>query len=176
MKKKFEGFWATYEFLDDLCDAVKDLRQNGFKNITTLSPCPRHEIDEALGNPQSRVPFITLFFGLCGVSLGYFLPSLMTVDWILPVSAKALIAIPPFTVPAFELTVLFSAYGTVIGMIILAKLEKSRKSFPKSEIYKKYDRFMDDRFGLIIRCDTNKFDKVKQILKTHHAEEIYSEK
>ena len=68
MRTNFSGAWATFEYLDDTCAAIKELRSAGFSQITTHTPCARHEIDHALGNPQSRVPFATLagaFVGFC---------------------------------------------------------------------------------------------------------------
>ena len=64
MNKKFCGVWATFQYLDDFCNAIKELRNQDKKKITTYSPCPRHEIFDALGNPVSRVPFFTLAMGM----------------------------------------------------------------------------------------------------------------
>ena len=70
MKKKFSGVWATFEYLDDTCEAIKELKNENFNHITTHTPCPRHEIDHALGDPQSRVPFVTVIGSLIGFGLG----------------------------------------------------------------------------------------------------------
>ncbi len=70
MKTKFAGVWATFEYLDDTCAAIKELKNAGFDQITTHTPCARHEIDHALGNPQSRVPFATLAGAFVGFRSG----------------------------------------------------------------------------------------------------------
>ena len=80
MKKNFSGAWATFEFLDDTCDAIKELRGAGFSKITTHTPCPRHEIDHALGNPQSRVPFATLAGAVVGFCLAILIMTKMALD------------------------------------------------------------------------------------------------
>ena len=176
MAKNFKGNWATFEYLDDFCSAIQRIRQSGYEDVSTLSPCPRHEIDHALGEPQSRVPFFTLIFGLIGMTTAYVLTSWITLDWVLPVSSKPLVSIPPFTVIAFELTVLSGAYGTMIGVVLLIAFDTLRKSFPRSEAYKNYGRFTLDRFGLVVRCKTAEDQKkIEAILKNSLAEEIHHE-
>ncbi|MBL0691289.1 MAG: DUF3341 domain-containing protein [SAR324 cluster bacterium] len=175
MKKKFSGYWATFEFLDDLCGAIKELRSSGYKEITTHSPCPRHEIDHSLGDPQSRVPFFTLIFGMVGTVTAYTMANWMSVDWVLPVSSKPLVTFIPYTVIAFELTVLMGAYGTIVGMLFLIYKGTRAKTFPISKEYKEYNRFLNDRFGLVVSCDKGDFTKVEMLLKKYSAEEVYNE-
>ena len=175
-KKKFTGCWATFEFLDDLCGAILKLREQGFTKITTHSPCPRHEIDHSLGDPQSRVPFFTLVCALVGAMTAYTMTNWMTVDWVLPVSSKPLTTIIPYTVIAFELAVLFGAYGTMLGMLFLIAKQNMGLSLPQSLAYKNYNRFMVDRFGLVVSCDAEQVSSVLQVLQEYHAEEKYSEK
>lgn len=174
-QKKFVGLWATFAYLDDFCDAIQTLRQKGFKDLSTHSPFPRHEIFEALGNPQSRVPFITLGFGAVGVIVAYSMASWMTLDWVLPVSSKPLVSIPPYTIIAFELMILLSAYGTLTGIVVLAARETLKKGFPKSVAYQGYNRFSGDRFGLIVRCSVADFKAVNAVLTKFMAEEIHRE-
>ena len=175
MKKKFCGLWASFQYLDDFCNTIKELRKIGATKITTYSPCPRHEIFVALGNPVSRVPFFTLCFGALGVTIAYTMTSWMSLDWILPVSNKPIVSIPPFTIIAFELMVLFGAYGTMFGIVLLAIRETRRYAFPKSNKFKNYGRFTHDRFGLVVRCDKSDLDKLEKIIKKHQPEEVNRE-
>ena len=175
MKKEFCGFWASFQYLDDFCNSIKDLRKKEYKKITTYSPCPRHEIIDALGNPQSRVPFFTLFFGVLGVCTAYTLASWMSIDWVLPVSNKPTISIPPFTIIAFELMVLLGAYGSMIGVVFLSIRETRKYSFPSSKKFKEYNRFSGDRFGLVVRCEKKDFATVKKIIQNYKPEELHNE-
>lgn len=175
MKEKFCGIWATFQYLDDFCTSIKELRKKDFKKITTYSPCPRHEIIDALGKPQSRVPFFTLLFGAVGVCTAYTLASWMSLDWVLPVSNKPTISIPPFTIIAFELMVLLGAYGTMIGIVSLAIRETKKYTFPNSKKFKEYSRFTGDRFGLVVRCEKKDFTKIQTILNKNKPEEIHNE-
>ncbi len=176
MPSSFSGVWATFEFLDDTCSAIKELRDRGFNQITTHTPCPRHEIDHALGNPQSRIPFFTLLGGIVGFGLAIFIIVKMTLMWILPVSGKPIISIPIMGPIAFELSVLISIYFTIGGLFFLIARDTFRHSKPKSKKYKDYNRFMRDRFGIVVPCDNNKIDDAESILKKHQAEEVIVEK
>lgn len=175
MSKHFTGAWATFEYLDDLCSAIKELKQEGFNDLSTHAPCPRHEIEHALHDKQSRVPFFTLIFGALGTMTGYLFASWATVNWVLPVSGKPLVSYPPYTIIGFELTILLGAYGTMFGVVVLILIDTLRKSFPKSLIYKTYNRFTNDRFGLIVRAKREDGDKVESILRKYLAEEVHSE-
>ena len=177
MKSKFQGVWATFEFLDDFCDSISQLKQNNIHSLTAHSPCPRHEIDHALHQADSRVPFFTLIFGIIGTLTGFVLATWISLDWVLPVSNKPIISIPPFVVIMFELAILFGAYGTATGILALIFKDTKKRCFPQSEKYIKYSQFTIDRFGLVVRCNNeDQYDTIKNILEINNAEEINIEK
>ena len=175
MSKEFSGIWATFEFLDDMCHSIRDVRKLGIEGISTHSPCPRHEIDHALGDPQSRVPFFTLAGMFVGFSIAVFIIITMSLDWILPVSGKPVVSIPIMGPVAFELSVIMAIYFTVMGMVLLIIRDMKKHVFPSSEKYKNYDRFMNDRFGVIVPCLKSEASKVEEIFKKYQAEEVNSE-
>ncbi len=172
MSKSFSGVWATFEYLDDTCSAIEELRKKGYNQITTHTPCPRHEIDHALGNPQSRIPFFTLLGAFVGFGLAIFIIVKMTLMWILPVSGKPVVSIPIMGPIAFELSVLLSIYFTIGGLILLIARDTFLNSKPQSKKYKTYNRFMRDRFGIVVPCNNDSLKDVEFIFKTHQAEEI----
>ena len=45
---KFTGVWAIFEYLDETTETIEQVREQGVQP-TVLMPCPRHEIDHALG-------------------------------------------------------------------------------------------------------------------------------
>ncbi|MGK0288733.1 MAG: hypothetical protein ACI86H_000152 [bacterium] len=175
MSKNFTGVWATFEYLDDMCGAIKEARKNGHEQLTTHSPCPRHEIDHALGDPQSRVPFFTLIMGLLGVTTAFMMAGWMSLDWVIPVSGKTILSIPPFAVIGFELTVLFGAYGTMAGMFLLALKDTLKTPRPTSDAYKNYNGFTRDRFGVVVPCSSSDLEKVEEIMNKFSAEEVTRE-
>lgn len=176
MKTGFSGVWATFEYLDDFCTVIKKLKAEGFKNLTTHTPVPRHEIEQALGNPQSKIPFATLIGAFIGFFLAVFIVRQMSLDWVLPVSAKPIVSIPIMGPIAFELAVLMAIYFTIFGIIYLIFKDNRRTQRPKSKTYLEYDRFMRDRFGVVIPCQDQDIQKVEQLLNQFQAEEVFIEK
>ncbi len=172
LRKKFSGAWATFEYLDDTCAAIKELKNEEFDLITTHTPCPRHEIDHALGNPQSRVPFGTLAGAFVGFSLAVLIITKMALDWIIPVSGKPILSVPNIGPIAFELSVLVAIYFTMGTMFLLVLLDTWKHPVPQSRKYKDYDRFMRDRFGIVVACKKNDFQRIENIFIKHQAEEV----
>jgi len=172
MSKNFLGAWATFEYLDDMCAAIGELKGEGFHRITTHAPCPRHEIDHALGNPQSRVPFATLAGGLLGFGVAVLIITKMALDWVLPVSGKPILSIPNMCLVAFVFAILMAVYFTIGAMFLMILRDTQRHPVPRSPRYRDYNRFMRDRFGIVVPCENNELEKVKNILKKHQAEEV----
>ena len=170
---KFKGVWGTFEFLDETTETIEQVRNEGFQP-TVISPCPRHEIDHALGNPKTILPWIALFFGALGCFIGDSLPAWTASDWVLPVSGKPILAIPPFTIIGFELTILFTTIHTLAGIAILGIIDSFRFPIPRGA--KKYPRFQRDRFGVVVRCDEEKLEQFETIMKNNGAEEVHVEK
>ena len=172
MRKNFLGAWATFEYLDDMCAAIGELKGEGFHRITTHAPCPRHEIDYALGNPQSRVPFATLAGGLLGFGVAVLIITKMALNWVLPVSGKPIQSIPNMCLVAFVFAILMAVYFTIGGMFLMILRDTQRHPVPRSPRYRDYDRFMRDRFGIVVPCENIELEKVENILKKHRAEEV----
>ena len=175
MSNAFTGVWGTFEFLDDMCSAIKDLRSAGFTRLTTHAPCPRHEIDHALGNPQSRVPFWTLTGMFVGFGLAVLIIVVMSLDWIIPVSAKPIVSVPIMGPVVFELSVIMAIYFTMLGTVLLIMKDAAKHPIPASTDYRQYNRFMRDRFGVVVPCSQGDLEKVESIFKKYQAEEVNRE-
>ncbi len=174
MARSFNGVWGSFEHLDEAAAVVVWLREEG-KDYSVLAPCPRHELTHAMGEPQSRIPFVTLIFGGLGIFFGFALPSWTALDWVLPVSSKPMVSIPPYTIFGFELMVLLGGIFTAIGMLLLGYFDLMRKTLPKSQKFKTYKRFSDDRFGVVVRCAEGEAAAVEKVMKAHNVEECVSE-
>ena len=170
--RKFNGVWGIFENLDEMTQAIEEVRGKGIRP-TALSPCPRHEIDHALGPQFTLVPWIALLFGTLGCFIGYSFPAWTASDWVLPVSGKPILAIPPFTIIGFELAILFTAIFTLLGLFILGFIDSLRFPIPKGA--KEYPRFQRDRFGLVVRCNETQLGEFETIMKNHGAEEVHVE-
>lgn len=174
MAKTFTGIWGSFPYLDEAAAVAEKLREEG-RDYSVLSPCPRHELYAALGEPQSRLPWITLVFGGLGIFFGYALPSWTALDWVLPVSQKPIIGLPAFTIFGFELMVLLGGMSTAIGIFMMGNFALFRTKFPKSDKFKSYNRFSNDRFGIVVRCEESQAAAVETLMKEHSAEEVERE-
>ena len=174
MGKSFKGVWGSFEFIDDATGLIRALREQG-KDYSVLSPFPHYELEDAMGKPQSRIPFITLVFGAFGIFMGYAMTSWMSMDWVLPVSAKPTVSIPPYTIFAFELMVLLGGLATAAGIFLLGFIDLGRKRLPGSDAFKQFGRFSNDRFGVVVRCEEGDAAAVEQLMRAHHVEEVVRE-
>jgi Alternative complex III, ActD subunit len=161
-----QGVLGIFSYLDLTVKAIKKLKEAGFKNLRVFSPMANHEIEDAVGEPESIVRFFTLFGAMLGAACGVGFTVLTSTSWPLPVSAKPIVSLPPYTVIIFELTILMGALATLLGLLINSRL---RRNTPVNM----YDpRFSQDKFGIMITCNKNNVKKVEEILNSEGAEEV----
>ena len=161
-----QGVVGIYSYQDSVLSAVEKLKEAGYRNMRVFSPFPSHEIEEAIDLPESPVRFFTLFGGLLGAICGIGFTVLTSSSWPIAVSAKPIVSIIPYMVIVFELTVLFGALSTFLGLIINSLIRK------RSPIRLYDERFSDDKFGIAVVCEKEKIGAVEAILNSTGAEEI----
>ncbi len=149
-KPKFYG--TVGEFDDDrkLVAAARAAREFGFTRMDAYTPFPVHGIDEAIGIPRSPLGKIVACFGTFGLLSAIFLIWWTgAIDYPLVIGGKPLFSFV-FSIPImFELTVLFSAFATVIGMFALNKLPQY---YHPVFNFSKYEGATNDRFLLAIEA------------------------
>ncbi len=162
------GWMAEYEDDTQLLDACRKVRDAGYTRTDAFAPFPVHHIDEALGIKPTVLPWITLCCGLTGLSGALLMEWWMNaVSYPYIISGKPFFSLPAFIPVMFECTILFSAFSTVIGMILLNGLPKfSNPVFTNP----RFDRATDDRFFLWVDSRDKYFnsDKVKALLESTH--------
>ncbi len=160
------GFLASFDALDTTVDAITNLRAAGINGITAYAPFPEHHIEAALGYKESPVRVFTLVGGLTGAATGFAFTIFTVQDWPLLVGGKPLLSIPAFVVIAFELTILFGALATVIGLFILARI-------PKFQPHVVYDPgYTSGRFGLFVEAPKGREAEARKILAAQHPIEL----
>jgi hypothetical protein len=165
MNKRSGGLLAVFDGVDGAIEAVEALRAAGLKKFTVFSPAPDHDLEHAIGAPESPVRLFTLVGGLTGTATGFALPTWTSLDWPLVTGGKPIISIPAWVIIAFELTILFGALSTVVGMLIAARLPQRRPGLV-------YDpSFSADRFGVYIRAPGREAE-ARSIFQTAGALEI----
>ncbi len=159
---------GLFDHVDTTVKAIRDLRGRGFSDFTVYSPVPVEEIEEVVeaGRPVSPVRLFTLIGALTGTISGFALTIWSSLKWNLVVGGKPVVSIPPFVIIAFELTILLGGLSTLLGLLVLGKLPKLRRS-------PGYDpRFTVDQFGVAVRCPAEKTETVRQCLRNAGAHEV----
>jgi len=158
MTEQKHGFLASYDYLDATLDAVEGLRKAGFKEIRTFGPVPEHHLEEALGYGESPIRVFTLVGALTGTAAGFAFTIFSVQDWPLVTGGKPLMSIPAFVVIAFEMTILFGALATLIGLFINLKLPRVKPPVV-------YDpEFSNGRFGVYVSAPRSRKDEARKIL------------
>lgn len=151
------GLLAEYETPHGLIRAAEKVRDAGFKNWDTFSPCPVHGIDNAMGVRPTILPWLILGGGLtgCAVALGFQWWA-NGVDYPFKISGKPFWSVPANIPITFELTVLFASLTAVIGMLALNKLPRPAHPLDLSE---RFGRSTNDRFYVLVEASDPVFDE-----------------
>jgi hypothetical protein len=87
-------------------------------------------------------------------------------DWPLVTGGKPIVSIPAFVVIAFELTILFGALSTVVGLFISARLPRFRPLVV-------YDpEFSAGRFGVRVVPPPDRVEEAREILASRDPAEL----
>ena len=153
------GLLAEYSNPATLMHAAEATHKAGYKFFDTHSPFPIHGMDKAMGLGNSRVGYICLLGGITGLALATWLQWWTgAIDYPLNISGKPFFAVEPSVPVMFELTVLFSAYAAVIGMLAMNGLPRPYNPLFYSE---NFARASDDAFFLFIATTDKNYDKEK---------------
>jgi hypothetical protein len=163
------GVLGIFNHRDRLSGTIRRLKEAGFTDLMVLSPVPCHEIEQALTRNESPVRVFTLIGGIVGGITGLALTIGATRQWALVTGGKPLMSLPPYLVITFELTILFGALATLLGMFWSMRR-------PRFTLETYYDpRFSEDRFGIRVLCPTDQLDTVRGILQESGVEEVQRE-
>ncbi len=163
-----QGILASYDYLDSAVEAIGALRKAGFKrrSIRAFAPVPEHDLEHAMGYTSSPVQYFALAGALTGTATGFALSIFTSMDWPLVVGGKPIVSIPAFVVIAFELTILFGALSTVIGLFLNMKLP----SFRPLVVYD--PEFSAGRFGVYVSASPEEMERARQILSKQEPAEL----
>jgi hypothetical protein len=150
------GLIARFETPGALMRGAAKVRDAGYKNWDCITPCPIHGLDDAMGLGRSRVPRISLCGGVTGFCTGMSMIFYMNgYDYRLTVGGKPFFS-PLFAFPvSYELTILFTAFATIIGMFVLNGLPMHYHPVLNSEQMR---RASDDQFFIVIEATDGRYD------------------
>ena len=167
---KLTGVVAEYANVEELLAACERVRDAGMTKWDSFTPYPIHGIERAMGIKATILPWIVLCGGLTGCAFG------ILMQWYLNgseeianaagiptalqgynflISGKPIWSLPANIPVAFELTILFSAFGAFFGMLGLNRLP--RLSNPRLRL-PSFRRGTDDRFLIGLDAKDPKFD------------------
>jgi hypothetical protein len=163
------GVVAAFHELDSTVEAIAALKKDRFTEMTVYSPTPRHELDDAVAAPTSKVRLFTLIGGLAGVSFGYWIAIWASSYWTLDVGGKPMASWVPYTIFGFEVMVLVGSLSTVFALFALARV-------PRLTLTVGYDpRFSGGHFGIWVDTTPERLKEAADLLRRHGAEEVRHE-
>ena len=155
-KPKIYGLSAEFNDPDTLLVAAKQAHAAGYRRMDAYTPFPVHGMEEAIGFHDVTVPWTVFIAGLTGAATGMGLELYaMWYDYPLNVGGKPMVAWPQYIPVAYELTILFSAFGAVFGMLLFNGLPRLNHPVFNAP---RFDLASQDRFFLCVERIDPKFD------------------
>jgi len=174
-ERKSYALVAEFETPRDLLRGAEALRDGGYTKVDAQTPFPVHGIDRALGIPGSKLPWLILLGAMTGGAGGLAMQWWMSaIDYPVKIAGKPYLSLPAFVPVTFELTVLFTAFAAVFGMLAINGLPRLyHPTFRHPTIH----RATDDRFFLVVETGDPMYrsDKTRALLESAggtHIEEV----
>jgi hypothetical protein len=174
MSSTIYGLVAEFDDADAILEAAGKIRDAGYRIVEAYTPFPVHGLAEKIAKEDIRVPWVMFGSGILGLCCGYGLEWSTTSPWVekmmkgLPVDivtrawsypmnigGKPFHSWVSFIPPAYEMTILFTAFGAVFGMLLMNGLPRPYHSIFNA---KNFDRASQDKFFLCIEADDPKFE------------------
>ncbi|PWG01367.1 DUF3341 domain-containing protein [Sphingosinicella humi] len=145
------GLIARFRSPAELVEAVRRLRDQGYRRLDAFTPYPLPELTELLGGSTSRIGWIAALSALAGGALTYaVIYWTAVVDYPLNIGGRPLHSWQAFLPAALVSAALWSGLATLIGMLWLGGLPRwHHRLFD----LKGFDRATYDRYFLLVEDD-----------------------
>lgn len=181
--KRVHGYLAEFDNVQDLYHAAEHVRDAGYSRWDVHTPFPVHGMDAAMGNTRSILPKLVFCGGITGTTVAFILQTVTQTNFwgqtlglkfvediveTYPTVVQAkpidIWTLPAFFPVMFELTILFSAFTTLFGLLALMGLPRWNHPLFTS---KRFAKFSDDGFFVCIEARDPKFsqDGTKALLE-----------
>ena len=122
------GHRLYFDEPQDFLTQLEELLNKGVprEQLQVHMPYHLHAAEELLGEPPSRLPGLALFRALAGVGGGFALAALTALDWPIITGGKPIVAVPPFLLIGYLMTILFGSLVFFCGFLLLARLPQIR--------------------------------------------------
>ena len=166
-RKRVYGYLAEFKSASALYKAAEKVRDAGVKKWDCYSPYPIHGLDGAMGMKRSILPWFVFFGGMAGTATAFTLAyTTQVVIYPTVVQAKPanIFTVPAFFPVMFELTILFSGFTVLFGLLALIQLPRLNHPLFAS---RQFHRATDDGFFIAIEARDGSFDTngTKQFLE-----------
>lgn len=149
------GLLAEFDKPAEVMHAAEQVRDAGYKVWDVHTPYPIHGMDEAMGLKNSKVGWFTFIGGVTGYFSG-----MLLIWWTNAVDYKIMIGgkpmFSPFGAfpPSYELTILFGAFGALLGMLFLNRLPRLHHPLLKHDRFKLVTH---DKYFIVIETADPKY-------------------
>ena len=156
-RKRVYGYLAEFKSASALYKAAEKVRDAGFRKWDCHSPYPIHGLDGAMGLKRSILPWLVFFGGATGLATAFVLAygtQVLIYPTIVQAKPTNIFTVPAFFPVMFELTILFSGFTVLFGVLGLMKLPRLNHPVFAS---KQFHRATDDAFFIAIEARDPKF-------------------
>lgn len=179
-----KGIFGLFNSPEEISNAARQARDKGYKNFDCLTPFPVHGLEEDMGLPRSRIPYITFFAGMVGLLFGFGMQfavheQVISATWgyfdafpnfrsyPLNIGGKPTFSWPAMIPISFEITVLLAGHATVIGLILMSRLFRPGRKVLHPDI-------TSHKFCLWLPAASKNYEeaKARQFLESLGASEI----
>ena len=177
-EKSLHGLGAEFPTAASLLHAAKKVQALGFRRWDVYSPFPVHGMDHAMGFKRSRVSLFSLIGGFIGLGTAFALIYYTSaLNYPLITQGKPYFALEPSLPIFFELTILLTAFGTVLGLLLLTLLPRFHHPVFN---WDRFQRVTDDGFFIVLEATDPQFSektsrKVLQEAGGTHISEIFQD-
>jgi Protein of unknown function (DUF3341) len=176
--KTLHGLGAEFSSAAALLHAAHKIQKLGFRRWDVYSPFPIHGMDQAMNFKRSKVSLFSLLGGCTGLTTGFVLIYYTSaINYPLIVQGKPYFALEPSLPIFFELTILLTAFGTILGLLLLTLMPRLHHPVFNWDRFKKVS---DDGFFLVLESADPRFDaeasrKLLREIGGDHVSEIYQD-
>jgi hypothetical protein len=148
---------AEFDTPAAVLQAAGKVRDHGYRQWDVFTPFPIHGMDSAMGMKNSKVGWFSFIGGCTGYTTGMLMIWFMNaVNYPIVIGGKPMFS--PFAAfpPSYELTILFGAFGALLGMLFLNRLPRLHNPLLKNARFALATR---DRFFVVIESSDPKYSE-----------------
>jgi len=172
MNSKPYGILAEFDTTPALLHAAEKVRDAGYRRWDAFTPFPVHGMDRAMGMKNSMVGWFSFIGGVAGYTTGMVMIWWMNaVDYKLVVGGKPTFSPYAAFPPSYELTILFGAFGAVLGMLFMNRLPRLHHPLLK---HRRFAQVTHDKFFIVIETSDPKYSETetRQLLEAAGSRRI----